>query len=102
MLEIRPTCEHCNKALPAASPAARICSYECTFCATCVETVLGNVCPNCGGGFVPRPVRPARNWKGGNFVGNDRPSLVVRRRPVDPIAHERFAAEIKLIPPDRR
>jgi len=24
----------------------------------CVEEVLENVCPNCGGGFVPRPIRP--------------------------------------------
>ena len=52
MLELRPTCEHCNKALPPDSLEARICSYECTFCVTCVEQVLGNVCPNCGGGFV--------------------------------------------------
>lgn len=51
MLELRPTCEHCNRALPPASLEARICSYECTFCAACVEGVLGNVCPNCGGGF---------------------------------------------------
>ena len=35
-----------------------ICSYECTFCKTCVETILNNVCPNCGGGFTARPTRP--------------------------------------------
>ena len=58
MLELRPTCENCNKALPPASVAAMICSFECTFCAECVEEVLENVCPNCGGGFVPRPIRP--------------------------------------------
>ena len=45
MLELRPTCENCNTALPPDSPDARICSYECTFCATCVDSVLGNVCP---------------------------------------------------------
>jgi len=67
MLELRPTCEHCNKALPPASPEARICAYECTFCAACVDDVLHNVCPNCGGGFVARPVRPAANWKDDNF-----------------------------------
>src|SRR5262249_61055804 len=61
MLELRPTCEHCNKALPPDSLEARICSYECTFCATCADDLLGNVCPNCGGGFAPRPVRPAPN-----------------------------------------
>jgi hypothetical protein len=51
MLELRPTCEHCNKTLPPDSLEARICTYECTFCVTCVDSVLGNVCPNCGGGF---------------------------------------------------
>ena len=46
MLELRPVCEHCNKPLAPASRDARICSFECTFCADCVETVLDNVCPN--------------------------------------------------------
>src|SRR5258705_105934 len=73
MLELGPTCEHCNKALPADSLEARICTYECTFCVTCVDSVLGNVCPNCGGGFVPRPIRPSKNWKGDNFLGKDPP-----------------------------
>ena len=58
MLELRPNCELCDKDLPPASTDARICTYECTFCANCVETVLENVCPNCGGGFVARPIRP--------------------------------------------
>ena len=58
MLELRPNCEYCDKALPPASQEARICTYECTFCALCVETILHNVCPNCGGGFAPRPIRP--------------------------------------------
>jgi len=63
-------------ALPPASLEARICSYECTFCAGCVDNVLHNVCPNCGGGFVPRPI--------------------------DPAVHASFSAAIKAIPPDRR
>lgn len=58
MLELRPNCEYCDKDLPPASTAARICSYECTFCADCVDNHLHNVCPNCGGGFAPRPIRP--------------------------------------------
>lgn len=102
MLELRPTCEHCNRALPPDSTEARICSYECTFCATCVAEVLGNVCPNCGGGFEPRPVRPARDWKNGNCLANDPPSTVVKHRPVDPAAHARFAAGIRGVPPHRR
>jgi hypothetical protein len=57
MLEMRPECEHCGKPLPQDADDAYICSYECTFCKTCVEGVLGNICPNCGGGFEKRPER---------------------------------------------
>jgi hypothetical protein len=57
VLELRPSCERCDVDLPPASTEARICTYECTFCADCAE-VLGS-CPNCGGNFVPRPIRPA-------------------------------------------
>ena len=102
MLELRPTCEHCDTALPPDSPEARICSHECTFCAPCVDTVLGNVCPNRGGGFVSRPIRPSRNWKGGNFLGKDPASTEVKHRPVDPAVHARFSAAIKTIPPRNR
>ena len=65
MLELRPSCELCDRDLPADSSDARICSYECTFCVDCVEGVLHNVCPNCGGGFVPRPIRPASARRAG-------------------------------------
>lgn len=58
MLEIRPTCEHCNKSLAFDSEEAMICTFECTFCHTCVEGILEHVCPNCGGGFEKRPTRP--------------------------------------------
>lgn len=102
MLQLRPTCENCNTPLPADSTQARICSFECTFCATCVEQILFNVCPNCGGGFAARPIRPARNWKGGNYLGEKPASAEVRHRPVDPAAHERFASEIRDIPPEKR
>ncbi len=102
MLELRPACENCNMPLPPDSRDARICSYECTFCARCVDTILMNVCPNCGGGFVPRPVRPARNWKGDNFLGHDPAGTRVRHRPVDGQAHAAFAAPIARIPPHER
>lgn len=102
MLELRPTCEHCNKALPPAALGARICSYECTFCANCVEQVLSNVCPNCGGGFVPRPIRPANNWKGDNYLGHDPASSKIRHRPVDVQAHALFAAAIRGLAPENR
>ena len=102
MLELRPTCEHCNKALPPASTEARICSFECTFCASCADDVLGNVCPNCGGGFVPRPIRPATNWKGDNWLGKYPASSTVKHRPADLGAHTRLCATIGTLPPDQR
>ncbi len=58
MLEIRTHCESCRKVLPPESTEAMICSFECTFCKNCVEEKLLNVCPNCGGGFQQRPLRP--------------------------------------------
>jgi uncharacterized protein len=58
MLALRPTCECCGKALPPDARDAMICSFECTFCEACVLVRLRNVCPNCGGGFQLRPIRP--------------------------------------------
>lgn len=58
MFELRGNCENCNAALPPHAQNARICTFECTFCADCVDTVLHNVCPNCTGGFEVRPIRP--------------------------------------------
>jgi hypothetical protein len=59
MLALRPNCECCDKDLPPESAEAMICTFECTFCRTCVDEVLHGVCPNCGGGLVARPIRPA-------------------------------------------
>jgi hypothetical protein len=59
MLELRPDCERCGCDLPPESGEARICTFECTFCAACVEGPLAGLCPNCGGNFERRPVRPA-------------------------------------------
>ena len=41
MLELRPNCEWCDRDLPPDALDAMICTYECTFCADCVETVMG-------------------------------------------------------------
>ncbi len=60
MLELRPNCECCGKDLPPNASDAMICTYECTFCADCVEHKLHGACPNCGGNFAPRPIRPAQ------------------------------------------
>ncbi len=102
MLELRPTCEHCNKALPPAAPDARICSFECTFCADCALGLLGNVCPNCGGGFVPRPVRPAREWRDGAYLGQRPASTTEKHRPVDLPRHAQLAEALAGIAPEDR
>ncbi|MEM1041810.1 MAG: DUF1272 domain-containing protein [Bacteroidota bacterium] len=59
MLDLRPACERCGTALPPDSTDAFICSFECTFCRACVEGKLAGICPNCGGSFARRPIRPA-------------------------------------------
>lgn len=102
MLELRPVCEHCNKALPPASTEAVICSFECTFCASCAAGPLSNVCPNCGGGFVPRPVRPSTNWKNGAYLGNYPPTAAQKHRPVDLAAHAELVAKVGPVPPEQR
>ena len=101
-LMLRPNCEYCDKDLPPHATEARICSYECTFCAGCVETRLRDVCPNCGGGFVPRPIRPAREWRAGVSVTRQPPSdkrVHLKYGPHDIAAH---TARIETIPPERR
>jgi hypothetical protein len=59
MLQLRPNCECCDRDLPPESTEARICSFECTFCAACAQDRLGQRCPNCGGELLQRPRRPA-------------------------------------------
>jgi hypothetical protein len=102
MLELRPACENCNTALPPDSTAAMICAFECTFCRPCVANLLDNVCPNCGGGFCSRPVRPRQNWKGGGYLGAYPASTTVKHRPVDANVHKQFAEAVKSIPPELR
>ena len=102
MLELRPTCENCNKPLPPDSLEARICTYECTFCADCVDTILENTCPNCGGGFVPRPIRPSINWKDDNYLSKDPASKKVKYRPVNLEEHAKLLAAQGGLPPEKR
>jgi hypothetical protein len=102
MLELRPICESCATDLPPGSTNAMICSYECTFCATCVDEVLQNVCPNCGGGFVPRPIRPSRDWRPGASLSDNPPTTERRHRPVTPETQERLVALVGGVPPEDR
>ena len=102
MLEIRPTCENCRRALPPESLDALICSFECTFCRSCVETVLSNVCPNCGGGFERRPIRPATAWIEGATRAVFPPASTEHYQPVDPATHAALVAKIgRRAPADR-
>ena len=73
-LELRPNCEYCDVDLPPNATNAFICTYECTFCRDCAEKHLLNVCPNCGGGFSPRPIRPATAWRPGLSTTHQPPS----------------------------
>ena len=102
MLELRPNCELCDVDLPPDSPEARICSYECTFCAACVEGVLRDVCPNCGGGFAPRPIRPASAWRDGTGLVNDPAGVERRHSPYSGAEIAAFADTLAAIPPRAR
>ena len=101
MLELRPNCELCDVDLPPGSPAARICSYECTFCAACVER-LEDVCPNCGGGFQPRPIRPANAWREGTGLVSDPPGTTRRHTAYTGAELAAFSSILRETPPDER
>lgn len=96
MLEIRPTCENCNKTLKPNSAEAMICSYECTFCSDCVIDVLYNVCPNCGGGFQQRPIRPKAK------LIKDKPCTNVIYKPIRVNKLQNLIDTLKEIPPHKR
>ncbi|NVJ67162.1 MAG: DUF1272 domain-containing protein [Gammaproteobacteria bacterium] len=102
MLKLKPSCEHCDKDLPANSTQAMICSFECTFCRDCVENVLDNVCPNCAGGFVPRPIRPANEHIDGVSLKQYPASTEKVFKAVDTQKHQTFIETIKSIAPEKR
>ena len=101
-LQLRPNCEYCDKDLPPHSMEARICSYECTFCADCVENKLHNVCPNCGGGFVPRPIRPATERRLGVCLGKQPASTQRVHLKWDRAGLEGFVATVRGVAPEER
>ena len=102
MLEIRPNCELCDRDLPPASSAARICTYECTFCADCVATVLHNVCPNCGGGFEKRPIRPVTAGRKGVSLEHQPAASTRVHSPYSRAQIEAFVSQIKSLAPGER
>jgi len=101
-LELRPNCEYCDKDLPPDATDACICTYECTFCAGCVDTKLFNVCPNCGGGFTPRPIRPAIEWRPGLSVAGQPPSTRRRSLNYDIGDIDALSRKLRDIPPEQR
>lgn len=101
MLELRPGCENCDCDLPPESVDAMICSFECTFCADCVDNLLENICPNCGGGFEKRPVRPHIDHLGPH-TGNRPPSTKRIHKPVDSDKQRELAAKLKSLAPHLR
>jgi uncharacterized protein len=100
-LELRPNCEYCDVDLPPDATQARICTYECTFCSECVEK-LANVCPNCGGGFTPRPIRPAREWRPGLSIALQPASTVRHHLSYDLEDIAAFSENLRVIPPHQR
>ncbi|MCB1318137.1 MAG: DUF1272 domain-containing protein, partial [Leptospiraceae bacterium] len=64
--------------------------------------VLQNVCPNCGGGFVPRPIRPKNNWHNDNFTGKYPPGTRQIHKPVDRERHRSFVKRVGKIDPHDR
>lgn len=102
MLQIRPNCECCDKDLAPDSNDVMICTYECTFCVTCVNEILENVCPNCGGGFAPRPIRPKMARRKGLSINHQPPSTerVHTKYSIDEL--KEFSIKAKHIKPEDR
>lgn len=96
MLELKPICENCAKSLPNDSNEAMICTFECTFCKDCVDTILLNVCPNCGGGFEKRPSRPSR------LLEKDPASTTKYHKPVDIESFRKLLEKYKNTEPRKR
>jgi hypothetical protein len=101
-LQLRPNCEWCDRDLPPESTLARICSFECTFCAECVDTELRNVCPNCGGGFASRPIRPKTEWRPGVSRLHRTPSTQRVHLSFSQNDIRTFSTKIAGIPPEER
>jgi len=96
MLALRPSCELCDRDLPPDSTEAMICSFECTFCATCVRETLFDVCPDCGGGFSPRPLRPR------DRLAKYPPSAERVVKPLDAGRHAALLARYRAVAPEKR
>ena len=102
MLLLKPNCELCDRDLAPNSLKAMICSYECTFCQTCVETILENVCPNCGGGLSPRPIRPKTARRKGVSLDHHPASKTRIKSPYNKAEIRKFIATVSNISTEQR
>jgi uncharacterized protein len=102
MLDLRPNCEYCDKDLPPDSLDACICSYECTFCSACVENILHNVCPNCGGGFSKRPIRPKTERRPGVSLAHQAASKIRINTKYTPEEISEFSGATRATKPGQR
>jgi len=96
MLEIRPSCEHCCKELPNTSTEAMICSFECTYCTECAKNIFKNVCPNCGGNFEMRPIRPSKQLQ--KYPA----STIIKHKPINLANFAKLLKQFKDITPNQR
>jgi len=96
MIEIRTNCENCNTPLPPNSEEAMICAFECTFCKECVESILQNVCPNCGGGFENRPILRKKYLS--KYPPLEKPVF----KPINKIKFQKVLEKLKNVKPSER
>ena len=101
-LELRPNCELCDRDLPPHSYEARICSNECTWCADCADNRLHNVCPNCGGELVRRPIRPMEEYRPGEGLRLNPASTIRRHVKYSEPEIAALAERLREIPADKR
>ncbi|MDO6562142.1 DUF1272 domain-containing protein [Amphritea sp. 1_MG-2023] len=97
-----PNCECCDKDLPPDSTEAYMCSDECTICHDCVVHRLANVCPNCGGGFSPRPIRPAIARRVGGSLHHQPASTARIHTPYTTAELSDWRDSVKAIKPEDR
>ena len=102
MLDLRPNCELCDCDLPPDADNAMICTYECTYCAKCVQEKLENVCPTCGGGFQPRPIRPQKAWFNHLGLGVHPASAKRVHKTCSDAEIAARVARLRKLPPNRR
>jgi len=67
-----------------------------------VEQVLSNVCPNCGGGFFPRPIRPVTERREGVCLGKHPASDKRVHLKYDRQEIARFVKGVSDIAPEKR